>query len=291
MGPARLLTLAGAVSLLTTAATAADFPSAMPPPMPQLVRAPPPPDVGGFYLRGDVGVGIQKFTGFPHTPTNTAFVWPASWRIDQMDMKSATFVGFGAGYSWNSWLRVDITGEYRSKVPFKVLGSYTEFCPSGRCFDLYDGNHSAWVGLANMYLDLGTWLCVTPFVGVGVGGAYHTVFSQTDVGYVTGPGTTGFGYADKDFSKMNFAWAFHAGLGYEVTSRFKVELAYRYLNLGDVQTSTINCSGTSCAGSGPRAYYNLENFTSHDLKLGMRWMLQPEPAPQPVYAQPLMRRG
>jgi opacity protein-like surface antigen len=293
MGPAKLLlTLTGAAALLSTAVNAADFPPAMPAPMPQLVRAPPPPDPSGFYLRGDIGIGNQNFTGFPHFPTNESFVWPESWRIDQKEMKSAPFIGFGIGYSWNNWLRIDVTGEYRSRVPFKVLGSYTEFCPGGRCFDAYDGNHDAWVGLVNAYLDLGTWWCVTPFIGVGIGGAYHTVYSHTDVGYVTGPGTTGFGYAEKDFSKLNMAWAFHAGLGYEVTSRFKVELAYRYLNLGDVQTSTINCSGASCSGSGPRAYYNLESFTSHDFKIGMRWMLQPEPVVQPTYAPPpLMRRG
>jgi opacity protein-like surface antigen len=283
-----MLALAGAAALLTTAAQAADFPPAMPP-MPQVVRA-PPPDVGGWYLRGDVGVGLQDFDDFPHTPTNPAFVWPASWRIDQKDMKSATFVGVGVGYSWNNWLRFDVTGEYRSKVPFKVLGSYTEFCPAGaRCFDLYDGNHSAWVGLINAYLDLGTWWCVTPFIGAGVGFAHHTIWSHTDIGLIA-DGTTGFGYADKDYSKTNFAWAVHAGLAYEVTPKFKVEMAYRYLSMGDVQTSTINCAGTGCGGAGPRAYYHLQGFDSHDFKLGMRWMLQPDPVP--VYAPPpLMRRG
>ena len=32
-----------------------------------------------------------------------------------------------------------------------------------------------------------------------------------------------------------------------------------------------------------------KGITSHDFKLGMRWMLQPDP--QPVFAPPLMRRG
>jgi opacity protein-like surface antigen len=174
-------------------------------------------------------------------------------------------------------------------VPYKVLGSFTEFCPGGRCFDLYDANHSAWVGMINAYLDLGTWWCVTPFIGAGVGAARHTVWSHTDIGFIS-DGTTGFGFADKnEFSKTNFAWALHAGLGYEVTSKFKVELAYRYLNMGDVQTSTINCSGTGCAGTGPRAYYHLKDFDSHDFKLGMRMMLQADP--QPVYMPPLRTRG
>ena len=76
----------------------------------------------------------------------------------------------------------------KSKV--KVLGSYTEFCPDGRCFDQYDGDHEAWVFMENAYVDLGTWWCVTPFVGVGIGSAWTRSTNFSDVGYVTGPGTT-----------------------------------------------------------------------------------------------------
>jgi opacity protein-like surface antigen len=280
------LALAGATALSTTAAYAADFPQAMPP-VQQVVRA-PAAEVGGWYLRGDVGIGVQNFQEFQHHPTNAAFVWPASWRIDQKEMKSAPFIGFGIGYQWNNWFRVDVTGEYRSSVPFNALGSYTEFCPAGRCFDAYDGNHSAWVALVNAYLDLGTWWCVTPFIGAGVGAARSSVVSFNDVGYIS-DGTVGFGYSENNFSKWSFAWAVHAGLAYDVTSKVKVEFAYRYLNLGDVQTSTINCNSAGCAGNGPRAYYTLNGFDSHDFKLGVRWMLQPDPVP--VYQAPLMRRG
>ncbi len=36
--------------------------------------------------------------------------------------------------------------------------------------------------LANAYVDLGTWWCVTPFIGAGVGGARVTMANYTDVG-------------------------------------------------------------------------------------------------------------
>src|SRR6267142_4567950 len=182
MGPVKMLALAGVSALATTAAFAADFPPAMPPMMPQVVQA--PVDTGGWYLRGDVGVSAQTFTDFEHHQTNSNFVWPASWRIDQKEIGDAAFVGFGVGYAWNNWLRVDLTAEHRAKVKVKVLGSYTEFCPGGRCFDLYDAFHSANVFLANAYLDLGTWWCLTPFVGVGVGGANNQINSATDIGLI-----------------------------------------------------------------------------------------------------------
>jgi opacity protein-like surface antigen len=283
----KMLALAGATALASTAAVAADFPPPMAPPMPQYVQA--PVDTGGWYLRGDIGVGRQAFTDFPHTATNTAFVWPASWRIDQMTMGDTTFVGFGAGYSWNNWLRFDVTGEYRAGAHVKALGSYTEFCPGGRCFDLNEGTQSAWVFMANAYLDLGTWWCITPFIGAGVGSAYTRSTGFTDTGFIS-DGSTGFGFASKELTKWNLAWAVHAGLAYSVTNNVKLEIAYRYLNLGDVQTQTIDCASGGCSGNGARAFYNLTSFDSHDIKIGMRWMLAPD---APVYAPPpvLSRRG
>ena len=113
---------------------------------------------GGWYLRGDIGVGAQDFKSFDFTQTNSAFVWPASWRIDQKEFGSGVFGGGGVGFQWNSWLRFDATAEYRAKSKFKAIGSYTEFCPGGRCFDSYDGSHSAAVLMANAYIDLGTWM-------------------------------------------------------------------------------------------------------------------------------------
>lgn len=289
---ATILGLAGAVSLLSTATLAADLPPPLPPP--PMMRA-PVVETGGWYLRGDVGVGMQNFKTFDFTQTNVASgaVWPASWRIDVKDIKDTMFIGFGIGYSWNNWLRFDVTGEYRADVKFKAVGSYSEFCfPGQRCFDAYDGDHSAFVGLINAYLDLGTWWCVTPFIGAGVGGAFHRTAALTDVGL--GRDSGGFpisvlGFADKDHTNWSFAWALHAGLAYTVNNNFKVEFAYRYLNMGNAQTAEVLCGASGCGnGSGPRASYTLTNFDSHDFRIGLRWMLQPE---QPMYPPPLMRKG
>jgi opacity protein-like surface antigen len=303
MGPVKtILALAGATALMSTAASAADFPPAMPPMAPQIVQAPPPVETGGWYLRGDVGVGRQTFTKFDHFQTESAFVWPASWRIDMIDMNDTAFAGFGVGFAWNSWFRFDVTGEYRAKAKFKTLGSYTEFCPGGRCFDMYDGNHAAALFLANVYVDLGTWWCITPFIGAGVGSAYSFVSGMSDIGFVSN-GTTGFGFSStNEFSKWNMAWAIHAGLAYNVSNNFKVEFAYRYVDFGNIQTGIVDCNSVGCSNTGgPRAFYHLGNFSSSDFKIGMRWMMQPEViAPQPVYAPPppayqppppLMRRG
>jgi hypothetical protein len=65
-----------------------------------------------------------------------------------------------------------------------------------------------------------------------------------------------------------------------------VELAYRYLNMGNVRTGIVDCVG--CGVGGPLAYYTLRKLDSHDIKLGLRWMIDsPAPPPPP----PLITKG
>src|SRR4051812_17959648 len=158
MGPLKMLAVAGATALASTAAVAADLP---PPvrPMPPIYA--PPVETGGWYLRGDVGVGMQNFKSFDFTQTNvgTGGAWPASWRIDQKDIKDTFMIGGGIGYAWNSWLRFDVTADYRADVKWKAVGSYDNGV-AGRAFDVYDGDHKAIVALFNGYIDLGTWWCL-----------------------------------------------------------------------------------------------------------------------------------
>jgi opacity protein-like surface antigen len=250
--------------------------------------AAPAPEAGGWYLRGDVGVSIgQTFNDFEHHQTNAAFVWPASWRLDQKSMGDSAIAGIGLGYAWNNWLRFDATAEHRTNVNVKVTGSYTEFCPSGRCFDVYDLQHGSNVFLANVYIDLGTWWSVTPFIGGGIGVASNTFKSATDVGYIP-IGAPGFGYGSSNHTDWDMAWAAHAGLAYSVTQNFKVEFSYRFLSMGSPKTGIIDCASSGCAtGGGPTAYYTLKNLSSNDFRIGLRYMIAPEQSAPP----PLMRKG
>jgi opacity protein-like surface antigen len=290
MGSLRVLAIAGAAAVMTIpAARAADLPPIIQRAMPVVADD----FASGWYLRGDVGVGMQQLREFDFTQTNLSpgVVWPASWRIDQKDIKDVAFVGFGFGYQFGGWVRFDVTGEYRTSSKGKAVGSFTEFCPGGRCFDLYDFDHQASVFLANAYLDLGTWWCFTPFVGVGAGAVRHNISALHDVGF-NPLGFSTFGFADKDRVTWDFAWAIHAGVSYNVSNNVKLEFAYRYLNMGSPLTAEVNCNGITCNNpvGGPRAFYTLTDFDSHDFKLGMRWMFS-EPAPSYAPPPPLMRKG
>ena len=86
-------------------------------------------------------------------------------------------------------------------------------------------------------MDLGTWWCLTPFIGAGVGVSRNTIHSFKDRGSVpVGAPTMATG---SEASKWNFAWAIHAGVAYKVNPNFNVELAYRYTYLGDAQSGDL----------------------------------------------------
>ena len=135
--------------------------------------------------------------------------------------------------------------------------------------------------LANAYVDLGTWWCITPFIGAGVGGARVSINNFTDSAITASLRSVAFG---DNVAKWNFAWAVHAGVAYKVTPNFTVELAYRYLDMGDGVTGDLRTFDGINNINNPTTF---KNITSHDLKLGVRWDL----TSPPVYAPPLMRKG
>ena len=77
----------------------------------------------------------------------------------------------GVGYQFNNWFRADITGQYRGSANFQGtdLTSFPWGGATANGIDNYSASKSELLFLANAYADLGTWWCVTPFVGAGVG--------------------------------------------------------------------------------------------------------------------------
>ena len=194
-------------------------------------------DTGGWYLRGDVGVGSRHFNDFAHHQTNSAFVWPASWRIDQKDIADTAFVGFGVGYAWNNWLRFDVTGEYRAEAKVQGDRQLHRVLPGRPLLRRLRRQSFGWVFLANAYIDLGTWWCLTPFIGAGVGWRRYTSQRLHRCRLSSPTAAPASASPRREFSKWNMAWAVHAGLAYNVTNNFKVEFAYRYLNMGTLDTA------------------------------------------------------
>ena len=275
MRSVKFLVAAGAASLLSSVAFAADM-AIMPPP----AYAPPlvVEDFGGWYLRGDIGFSNQRVSRL-----NNALDATATTSVQNLGFNTAGIFGLGVGYKVNNWFRADVTGEYRGNSQFFGTDSIT--FPGGFGTDTYHATKSEWVVLANAYVDLGTWWCMTPFIGAGVGGARVSINNFTDqsIANIGGGALPGLAFGD-NVSKWNLAWALHAGVAYKVTPNFTVELAYRYLDMGDGLTGDLRTFDGVNNINNPTTF---KNITSHDLKLGVRWDL----SNPPVYAPPLMRKG
>jgi opacity protein-like surface antigen len=281
MRSVKCLIAAGAASLLSSAAFAADMPI-MPPP----AYAPPPvADFGGWYLRGDIGMTNQSVKDL----TLATGPFPTGFQNTGFGFDSATSYDLGVGYRFNNWFRADVTGEYRGRSNFhgSQFSPINVIAPGFAETNNYSGSKSEWVVMANGYVDLGTWWCVTPFVGAGIGMSRNTISGFRDDGFIVNAGVPSVASTfAADGSKWNFAWALHAGLAYEVTPGFTVELAYRYLNLGDGITGATNSFDgvTVVNGRG----FLMKDITSQDVKLGVRWELMSPP----VYAPPpLVTKG
>ena len=265
---------AAAASLLCSMAFAAEMPSIAAPPM----HAPPVEDFGGWYLRGDIGFSNQRVNRLNNVldANNTS-------SEQRLGFNSAGIFGLGVGYKLNNWFRADVTGEYRGNSQF--FGTDHITYSGGVGTDTYHATKSEWVALANAYLDLGTWWSMTPFVGAGVGTARISIANFTDQSLANNGGGALAGLAFGDnVAKWNLAWALHAGVAYNVSPNFTVQLAYRYLNMGDGLTGDLRTFEGTNSIVNPTTF---KNISSHDLMLGVRW----NPENPPMYEPPSMRKG
>ncbi|WP_375462706.1 outer membrane protein [uncultured Methylobacterium sp.] len=300
---ARTLTLAASVGAPSLAAAADLLPPPPPPPF-----APPIEVGGGWYLRGDVGASIYDKTTYSSTYDYTGYADANRSYGNGLGGGGFAGVGVGyqftpflrgdvtGEYRYSTGLRG--SEYYRGPDYDDGLGSYGN--------NKSTGHFDSAVVLANAYFDLGTWYGVTPFIGGGAGVAFNHVsgygtnstFTSPSYAYDYGHPSYGEGddcycqpsyaykpvydahgnpvYQSQSYSKFyksntgtSFAWALHAGLAYNVTDAFKVELAYRYLNLGSVKTGT----GSELCCSTALPAVKVKDIEAHDIKIGVRYLL------------------
>lgn len=164
-----------------------------------------------WYLRGDIGYvfnGAADAGAVGHLPLDDAGVF-----------------GLGVGARLSDLVRVDLTADYRSPADFSARG--------------WRGEASATTLLANLYLDLGTWHGLTPYVGAGLG-ASHLALS---------------GVADAE--GWGLAWALMAGGTVTLAPNWQLDLGYRYLSIENADLGGV-LSGISQA--------------AHEVRLGVRYL-------------------
>lgn len=224
------LTCAGlvAVSFGAQKAKAADMP-----PWPQSQPAGVVQEfVSGWYLRGDIGYRTDTKVG----DMVSSYTLPTSSDIGEVGT-----IGGGGGYK-NGWFRADVTVDYAGKA---------KFSGNGPTPDAFTGQIESWTVLGNLYLDLGTWNGLTPYIGAGAGAVtFRTYDFQAPAGILT-----------LDYqSNTQFAWAYMAGVAWNVVPRWLVDFSYRRVNMNDVTFNALLANELT-----------LKDLTANEFRIGLRY--------------------
>jgi opacity protein-like surface antigen len=247
------------------------------------------PVAEGWYLRGDVGGSVFRGKGHWHeSEIDSADGSDAFNDWTSTKLGSSASVALGVGYQFNSYLRGDLTAEYRSKA--KANGFQVIVDEDSNYFSARDtGKIDSWLMLANLYADLGHYNGLTPYVGFGVGAAINRFSGgyQESGGLATGS----YGIFASD-TKTSFAGAIHAGLSYDITSQLTLDAGYRWLWLGKASTGDKTCYGDglaghcAVAGTATNEKWWINDMMSHDIRIGLRYRFYDDtPAPIPVVAR------
>jgi opacity protein-like surface antigen len=180
-----------------------------------------------LYFRVDTGYSWaqsaqlkdKNFATTPFICADPACAGPAS--LDNVG--SSWIAGLGIGYRLHELFRTDFTVGWR--------GGYKLNNFDGRPF-LYDAEISSYNALVNGYVDIPvgvSWF--KPYVGGGLGMARNQIndISATGAaGVTTLPGHT----------TNEFAWQLSIGAGFQLTKGLILDVGYRYLDSGKIESSS-----------------------------------------------------
>jgi opacity protein-like surface antigen len=205
----------------------------------------------GWYLRGEVG-----YVDYKHPEADLA-AQPFTGDLTRENLGNAAVIGAGLGYRFNANVRADVTLDHTFDARFKGVAPV----PSLATVSATDrGSFQSSTLMVNGYLDLRPVMGFTPYVGAGLGMAHNVLSRHVLTTYDAATGVeTSERFAGGD--NFNFAWALMAGVGYQLSSNFTLDLGYRYVSLGDVRTRSYG-NGTGV---------DVESIGAHEVRLGVRY--------------------
>jgi len=166
----------------------------------------------------------------------------------QNDDDSVAGIGGFVGYRWQDLpLRTEIEAGYRFRFDFDVRDQ------GAPAID-YEANVATLTVLFNAILEWRNESDFTPFIGGTIGWARHS----SDTTRVVVPTQAS---VSEDTDKDNLAWGGLAGVEWGFTEHWSAGLAYRYINMGEVDAGSFS-GGDSVSA---------DDYTSHDLLLSVSY--------------------
>lgn len=227
-----------------------------------------PVEIGsGWYLRGDVGYNIRtrQEGDFTYRTFNAGTY--SSHTPSSANLSDDFTFGIGVGYSFTDLLRADVTVTRLSST----YGGTGPCDPSlgPDCIMMGDAEFSAYAALANVYVDLGTFVGFTPYVGAGVGYTYLSWDDLQSHNRCAGvPCVGNSGTVHPGESDWRFTYALMAGMSYDISDNMKLDLGYRYLNVDDGDMFSWDAASSAAGAIGVQGQD--PGFTAHEVRLGLR---------------------
>lgn len=240
---------------------------------------------GPCYVRGDVGYSISADPDARWPVFNETFVdsGDTNTTIDrhdvvytlegdqvsgaQLDNSWVFDVGAGCG-SGSRGFRGEIMFGFRGDKKFEgepqiyngtLIGQPEATGAPAPVDDPMQTNIQSHTIMANAYYDLGQYGNFVPYVGGGVGVAFH----QVDEVFFTGnPNLTN---RIEDNESFDFAWALMAGVGYQVSDNAVLDVGYRYIDMGSAKSGRVDNAGFV----NPAVTY--DDLAAHEIKVGLRY--------------------
>ncbi|HTV69505.1 MAG TPA: outer membrane protein [Rhizobiaceae bacterium] len=239
-----------------------------------------PVEIGtGWYLRGDIGYSFIQSEGTysfrTYDPATSLYGGPYDYTT--AGMKKPFSAGIGFGYRFTDYLRADATFDV-FKSRFDGTSNIAEPCfntlPGTGCRTEDTGDFLGVTMLANAYVDLGTYVGFTPYIGAGVGATYVRWGDVTRQNYCTGIACPG-GFVDETTHEgsrdLRFTWAAMAGVAYDVSPNMKIDLGYRYRHISGGSMYEFDAFDRANGATGDQGTDG--GWTNHEVRVGLRYEL------------------
>jgi len=201
------------------------------------------------YLRADLGYSWSN-----DPDVNFENIFGITFQNRTYD--DAWLAEFGAGCELGRGFRGEISAAFRGDNDLFVVP--TPAAPNDPIYTSVNSNTL----MFNLYYDIANYRGFVPYVGAGLGIAFHDV--ENVIFSNAGPlgNNPLFGNEDTDL-----AWSVMAGVSKQVTPNMSIDVGYRYIDMGSIDSSGLDNTGFL------NPPLEIDNITAHELKVGLRYQI------------------
>lgn len=216
------------------------------------------------YFRADAGYSASN------APTLRWSAWnppaPYNDRVTSSSMDDTWVGGVGLGCgSGSRGFRYEVMFDYHGQRGLSGLTAPFQYSGGDPAATRITSAITTYTGMVNAYYDLGNFRGFVPYVGAGVGLAYHQMDDYA-ISHPSAPANVPYKVSgDND---LTLAWSLMTGLAYQVSDRAILDFGYRYIDFGRASSAR-----NDVFAQGSLSRLSVDDMTAHEFKIGLRYHL------------------